>query len=185
VKSGFYDSLLFHRVIAGFMIQTGDPDSRRAAPGKPLGSNGGSYLVPAEFRPSLFHKKGALAAARQGDAVNPERKSSGSQFYVVQGRTFTDREMDSIETYRLRGVKIPDDRRAYYRTVGGTPQLDQNYTVFGEVVEGLDVIDRIAGVKTSMGADHDRPLTDTRILKMKLVKRKKHPKQEQEEKAGG
>lgn len=173
VKSHYLDSMLFHRVIKGFMIQSGDTTSIRAAAGVPLGNGGPGYTLPAEMLPSLFHKKGALAAARQGDNVNPERRSSGSQFYIVQGRTFTDAEMDSIEVARLQGRKIPAERREYFRTVGGTPQLDGNYTVFGEVVRGLEVIDKIAATETSKGADRDRPLQDMRILKVKLIKRKK------------
>ena len=172
-KSHYYDSVLFHRVIAGFMIQAGDPDSRRAPSGQPLGNGGPGYTVPAEIRPSLFHKKGVLAAARTGDNVNPERKSSGSQFYIVQGRVFTDAGLDSLEIARLKGRKIPEEHRAFYRTVGGTPHLDQNYTVYGEVVSGLDVVDRIAATATSKGADRDRPLQDVRILRTKLVKRAK------------
>ncbi|MBB1283457.1 peptidylprolyl isomerase [Flavisolibacter sp. BT320] len=173
VKSHYFDSMLFHRVIKGFMIQSGDTTSIRAAAGVPLGNGGPGYTLPAEMVPSLFHKKGALAAARQGDNVNPERRSSGSQFYIVQGRTFTDAQMDSVEVARLQGRKIPAERREYFRTVGGTPQLDGNYTVFGEVVRGLDVIDKIANTETSKGPDRDRPLKDMRILKVKLVKRKK------------
>lgn len=173
VKAKYYDSVLFHRVIKGFMIQGGDPASIRAAARVPLGGGGPGYTVPAEFRSALFHKKGALAAARLGDAQNPERRSSGSQFYLVQGKTFTDAQLDSIETARLQGRKIPAERREYYRTVGGTPQLDGNYTVFGEVVSGLDLVDSIANSTTSSGADRDRPLQDVRILKTKLVKRRK------------
>lgn len=173
VKSHYLDSMLFHRVIRGFMIQAGDPASIRAEARVPLGNGGPGYTLPAEMVPSLFHKKGALAAARQGDDVNPERRSSGSQFYVVQGRTFSDAQMDSIERVRLQGRKIPAERREYYRTVGGTPQLDGNYTVFGEVVRGLEVVDTIANTETSKGADRDRPLTDVRILSVKLIKRKR------------
>lgn len=173
VKSHYLDSILFHRVIKGFMIQAGDPNSIRAAARVPLGNGGPGYTVPAEFVPTLFHKKGALAAARTGDAENPERRSSGSQFYIVQGRTFTDAQLDSIEVVRLQGRKISPERRDYYKTVGGTPQLDGNYTVFGEVVKGLEVVDKIAGTETSRAPDRDRPLQDVRILSVKLVKRKK------------
>ncbi|HYC39956.1 MAG TPA: peptidylprolyl isomerase [Chitinophagaceae bacterium] len=173
VKSGYYDSILFHRVIQGFMIQAGDPNSKKAAPGQPLGSGGPGYTVPAEFRPQLFHRKGVIAAARMGDNVNPKKESSGSQFYIVQGRVFSDPQMDSIEIARLSGRKIPPEQRAVYKTVGGTPQLDLNYTVFGGVVRGLEVVDRIAEVATSKGADRDRPLQDVRILKATLIKRKK------------
>jgi peptidyl-prolyl cis-trans isomerase B (cyclophilin B) len=173
VKSRYYDSILFHRVIQNFMIQAGDPNSKRAEPGQPLGNGGPGYTLPAEFHISLFHKKGTLAAARMGDQVNPEKKSSGAQFYIVQGKTFTDSELDSIQVVRLNGYKIPAQHREVYKTIGGTPQLDQNYTVFGEVVKGLDVVDRIAATSTSKGQDRDRPLDDVRILEAKLVKRKK------------
>jgi peptidyl-prolyl cis-trans isomerase B (cyclophilin B) len=173
VRSGYYDSVLFHRVIRNFMIQAGDPNSKRAAAGIPLGNGGPGYTVPAEFRPTIFHRKGVLAAARMGDDVNPEKKSSGSQFYIVQGRTFTDAEMDSVERVRLKGYKLPEAHRQVYRTIGGTPQLDQNYTVFGEVVSGIEILDRIASLPTSKAQDRDRPLQDVRIVKAKLVKRKK------------
>jgi len=173
VKTGFYDSVLFHRVIRNFMIQAGDPDSKLAKTGEPLGNGGPGYTVPAEFRTSLFHKKGVIAAARTGDDVNPQKASSGSQFYIVQGKIFTDPGLDSLETIRLNGRKIPPAQREVYKTIGGTPHLDQNYTVFGEIVIGLDVIDKIAEVSTSKGADRDRPLQDVRILKAKLIKRKK------------
>ena len=172
-KNGFYDSLLFHRVIRNFMIQSGDPDSREGHPGKPLsqgGSGGPSYTIPAEFRPTLFHKRGALGAARTGDNVNPTRASSGSQFYIVQGKRFTDVGLDSVEQFRLHGRKIPEDERSVYRQLGGAPHLDQQYTVFGEVVKGMEVVDSIAAVKTS-GPPLDRPVDEVRILKMKLVRR--------------
>lgn len=173
VKSNYFDSVLFHRVIKNFMIQAGDPNSVRAEAHKPLGNGGPDYTVPAEFVASLFHKKGALAAARQGDNVNPERRSSGSQFYIVHGRTFTDHELDSIEVVRLQGRKIPLERRDYYKTVGGTPQLDGNYTVFGEVVSGQEAVDKIATMPVSTGQDLNRPLQDVRIVSVKLVRRKK------------
>jgi cyclophilin family peptidyl-prolyl cis-trans isomerase len=172
VKTGYYDSVLFHRVINRFMIQAGDGDSKHAQPGKPLGNGGPGYTVPAEIRPTLFHEKGVLAAARQGDDVNPEKASSGSQFYIVQGKTFTDTSLDSVETYRLKR-KIPEEQRAVYKTIGGTPHLDQNYTVFGKVIGGLDVVDTIAAVETSRGPDRDRPVKDVIIIKAKLIKRKK------------
>jgi cyclophilin family peptidyl-prolyl cis-trans isomerase len=173
VKSHYFDSVLFHRVISGFMIQAGDPNSIRAAARTPLGNGGPDYTVPAEINSSLFHKKGALAAARKGDAENPERRSSGSQFYIVHGKTFTDRQLDSVEVARLQGRKIAPERRDYYRTIGGTPQLDGNYTVFGEVVNGQEVVDRIATTQVSPGPDTNRPLQDVRILTAKLIKRKK------------
>lgn len=170
VKMGYYKDILFHRVIKNFMIQAGDPDSRKAPAGKPLGNGGPGYTVPAEFRPSLFHKKGVIAAARDN---NPEKASSASQFYLTQGKVFTEAGLDSVETNRLKR-KIPAAQRAVYTTLGGVPHLDQNYTVFGEVVKGLDVIDAIADVPTSKGADRDRPLTDVVILQAKLVKRKRN-----------
>lgn len=170
VKVGYYDSLLFHRVINAFMIQSGDPKSKNAAAGLLLGSGGPSYKIPAEFRQTLFHKKGAIGAAR-GD--NPEKASSGSQFYITQGKKFTDVGLDSVETYRLQGRKIPLYQREVYKTIGGAPHLDQTYTVYGEVVKGLEVVDKIAAVQTSKGTDRDRPLTDVRIIKAKLIKRKK------------
>ena len=171
VKAHYYDGVLFHRVINHFMIQAGDPDSRNAPAGKPLGRGGPGYRVPAEFRTSLFHKKGVIAAARDN---NPEKASSGSQFYIVQGKIFTDAGLDSVETYRMNGRKIPEAQREVYKTVGGTPHLDQTYTVFGELVKGLDVLDKIASVQTSPGPDQDRPIEDVRITEAKLIKRKKH-----------
>ncbi len=174
VKVGYYDSVLFHRVIKNFMIQGGDPNSKRAEAGKPLGDGSPGYTVPAEFRKTLFHKKGALAAARMGDNVNPTKASSGSQFYIAQGKVFTDAGLDSVETFRLNGRKIPADQREVYKTIGGIPHLDQGYTVYGEVVKGLDVLDKIAAVQTSRGQDRDRPLQDVRIIKAKLIKRKRN-----------
>ena len=174
VKLGYYDGILFHRVIKDFMIQGGDPNSKNAPAGQPLGNGGPSYKVPAEFRQTLFHKKGMIAAAREGDDVNPEKASSGSQFYITQGKIYSDAGLDSLENGRLKGRKIPAAYRAMYKTIGGIPHLDQNYTVYGEVVGGLEVVDKIAAVPTSKGNDHDRPLQDVKIIKAKLIKRKKH-----------
>ncbi|OLY94657.1 peptidylprolyl isomerase [Cnuella takakiae] len=170
VKSRFYDSILFHRVIQGFMVQSGDPNSRRAAAGQRLGTGGPGYTLPAEIKPELFHQKGALAAARNGDDVNPERRSSASQFYIVQGKTWTDSQMDSLERVRVKR-KITQEQRAVYRTTGGTPQLDNQYTIFGYVVKGQDVIDRIAAtpVNRQLG---DRPAQDVRIVQARLVRRR-------------
>jgi peptidyl-prolyl cis-trans isomerase B (cyclophilin B) len=170
VKTRYYDSLLFHRVIQNFMIQCGDPNSRKAAPGQPLGNGGPAERIPAEFRQTLFHKKGVIAAARDN---NTEKASSGSQFYITQGKIFSDAGLDSVETYRMDGKKIPANQREVYKTIGGIPHLDQNYTVFGEVIKGLDVVDIIAAVPTSKAADRDRPLTDVKIISAKLIKRKK------------
>lgn len=173
VKTHYYDGVLFHRVIQNFMVQAGDPNSRNAIAGKPLGNGGPSYTIPAEFRPGLFHKKGVIAAARTGDNENPLKASSGSQFYLAQGKKFSDAGLDSVETFRLKGRKIPADQRDIYKTIGGIPHLDQNYTVFGEVVKGLETIDRIAAVPTSKASDRDRPLEDVKIIEAKLIKRKK------------
>jgi len=174
VKKGYYDSLLFHRVIRNFMIQSGDPDTKYSHPGKPTnqaGSDGPGYTIPAEFRPTLFHQRGALGAAREGDDVNPTRASSGSQFYIVEGKRWTNAGLDSTERFRLKGWKIPPDQRTVYKEVGGAPHLDQHYTVFGEVVKGMEVVDSIAAVPTT-GPPADRPVSDVRILKMRLIPRK-------------
>jgi len=219
VNESFYDGVLFHRVIKNFMIQTGDPDSKNAAAGARLGSGGPGYTVPAEINPMFFHKKGALAAARQGDQVNPNRESSGSQFYIVQGETFTDEELNMIEENANRGMVMPlimkfiyaqgneayasrfekaqqaqnidslnalgaqvealiadqinalntfkftPEQREVYKTIGGTPHLDGAYTVFGEVIEGLEIVDKIAATRTAAG---DRPATDIKIISMKV-----------------
>ena len=198
IKSGFYDGILFHRVINNFMIQGGDPNSKDAPPNTELGHGSPDYKIDAEILyPKYFHKKGAIAAARQGDNVNPQRQSSGSQFYIVQGQVITNEELDQIEQKfiynesqrimikylmphretliklhqegnqeaieaiyqnasleaageieNIESFKISEDIRKIYTTIGGTPHLDGEYTVFGEVVEGLDVVDKIAKVET-------------------------------------
>jgi cyclophilin family peptidyl-prolyl cis-trans isomerase len=210
VGEGFYDSLLFHRVIKDFMVQAGDPTSRHPQPGQRYGSGGTGYTIAAEINPAQrFHKKGALAAARTGDQVNPERRSSGSQFYIVQGKVAGDEELAQIEmsisrqplqslfnralseklqALQAQGLPVNQDslvsdarqsvmaewermekfaytpaQREAYKTGGGTPFLDGAYTVFGEVVEGLDVVDKIAAVETQPG---DRPTQDVLIVKM-------------------
>lgn len=165
VKEHFYDGLLFHRVIKGFMIQGGDPDSKNAKAGQVLGEGGLKYTVPAEFDTTVFHQKGALAMAREGDDVNPQKASSSTQFYIVAGRTFTDKEMDKIE--EKFKIKIPESHRLIYRAIGGAPFLDMNYTVFGQVVDGLEVIDKIANMARD---ENNRPLTDIR-MKITLLKR--------------
>jgi cyclophilin family peptidyl-prolyl cis-trans isomerase len=200
VNEGFYNDLLFHRVINQFMIQGGDPDSKNAAPGVMLGNGGPGYDIDAEFNDSLFHKKGVIAAAREGDDINQLKKSSGSQFYLVQGNIFTDAELNDveiklstnayieknatikeelmhysknadgknynklIESIRYKKdfvlIKIPEFKRKIYKETGGVPHLDNNYTVFGEVIEGLDVIEKIAGVSTD---GRDRPMKDIKM----------------------
>jgi peptidyl-prolyl cis-trans isomerase B (cyclophilin B) len=167
VKQHYYDSVLFHRVIKGFMIQGGDPNSKRAAPRIQLGNGGPGYTIPAEFDTSLFHKRGALAAAREGDNTNPTRASSGSQFYIVQGKKFTDAGLDSVETFRLKGRKIPLNHREVYKTIGGAPHLDMGYTVFGEVESGMEVVDKIAAASRD---SNNRPFNDIR-MKMTLLKK--------------
>ena len=199
VEDKFYDGLLFHRVIKDFMIQTGDPSSKDAKAGVPLGYDGPGYTIPAEILPQNYHKKGAIAAAREGDGANPEKKSSGSQFYIVQGKQFAPDELLQIENYINTKKKqafiqkyietqlensdsyeallnkaqaewdqqnpdllfhFTEEQKQVYTTIGGYPALDGQYTVFGEVVEGLDVIDNIAKEPTDKS---DRPLKDTKI----------------------
>jgi len=155
VEEGFYNDLLFHRVIDGFMVQGGDPTSRNADKGANLGSGGPGYQIPAEFDQELAHVKGALAAARTGDAGNPERKSSGSQFYIVSGRPVEDRDLDGMQT--RKGITYSSETRKAYLENGGVPFLDADYTVFGQVVEGMDVIDAIGKVATGR---QDRPIED-------------------------
>lgn len=171
VKSKQYDSLLFHRVIASFMIQGGDPTSKYAGPTTQLGSGDipGVPRIPAEFNPALYHKKGALAAARDG---NPEKASSNCQFYIVVGKKFTDADLDRMQSYN--GWKYTTEQREMYKTMGGTPHLDNNYTVYGELVSGMEVLDAIATVKTAPG---DRPVEDVRIMKAKLLKKFKAKKE--------
>ncbi len=171
VRSGFYDGILFHRVIQQFMVQAGDPGSKNASDTTKLGSGDLGYTVPAEIHPEYFHRKGVLAAARMGDDVNPRRASSASQFYIVQGRVFSDPSLDSLEQFRLKGRKIPHAHREVYKTAGGAPHLDQAYTVFGEVISGLNVVDSIAAVKTSGRTGGDRPLEPVRIIKARLIRR--------------
>jgi len=212
VKSGFYDSILFHRVIEEFMIQAGDPSTKMEMNEETTEKF--VYQIPAEISDTIFHKKGVVAAARWGDQENPERKSSGTQFYIVQGRTFTDEELDNIENRVNASLKqaifykhlqaerkrveesgenktpaeiqefasmvafdeieemepfvIPAERREIYRTTGGTPHLDMQYTVFGEVVLGQEVVDSIASTET--GANN-RPIKDVVIIKAKIVKK--------------
>lgn len=164
VREHAYDSLLFHRVIQGFMVQGGDPESKRAGAGAALGQGGPGYTVPAEIVPGLVHKKGALAAARQSDQANPERRSSGSQFYIVQGKPFSASELDQIAQRSARygtPITYSETQKGTYAKAGGAPHLDGAYTVFGEVVEGLHVIDAIAAQPCD---GRDRPLKDIRMF---------------------
>jgi cyclophilin family peptidyl-prolyl cis-trans isomerase len=217
VNKGFYNGLLFHRVIADFMIQSGDPNSIKAQNGSSLGSGDVGYTIPAEFiYPQYYHKRGALCAARQGDQTNPLKASSGCQFYIVQGRVFTEIELNELEKNGAQKIeaklfqeivntkqeeikkiraehsqvkldvlrdsilaevskkmktitsfKFTDKQRLDYKTIGGTPHLDGSYTVFGEVIEGLDIVENIS--KTTTGSS-DRPIEDIKILKAEIVK---------------
>lgn len=163
-KEGTLNGTLFHRVIKGFMIQGGDPNSKNATAGQSLGDGDLGYKVDAEFIPNLFHRKGVLAAARDN---NPEKASSASQFYIVQGKKYTDAELDAVEKGRLAGRKIPAEQREIYKTVGGTPFLDQTYTVYGEVVKGLEMVDKIADLP--VGANN-RPVEDVK-MQVSLLKK--------------
>ncbi|MFQ5447611.1 MAG: peptidylprolyl isomerase [Saprospiraceae bacterium] len=161
-KEGFYDGTLFHRVMPGFMIQGGDPDSKTAQPGQRLGQGGPGYQIDPEI--GAPHFRGALAAARMPDQVNPGKKSSGSQFYIVQAGPVQAAQLDQIE--QMKGIKYTPEQRKIYTEQGGTPFLDQDYTVFGEVLEGMDVVDKIANVPRDAA---DRPNTDIK-MKVKMLK---------------
>ncbi|TAL72105.1 MAG: peptidylprolyl isomerase [Bacteroidetes bacterium] len=212
INMSFYDGISFHRVIKDFMIQAGDPITKSGS-GIYIPDSMNTYSIPSEFRPQYFHKKGALAAAREGNDINPEMRSSGTQFYIVQGVKFndseliqaeqrinsnikqgvfnnfikqaadsanlsgknaTDAEIQEIASMKMfqyltdyKDYRIPGDQRDVYASIGGVPRLDGTYTVFGEVIEGLDVVDKIAAVPTD---SNDKPLTDIKILKIKIVK---------------
>mgnify|MGYP003466616491 FL=1 len=158
VKEGYYDGTLFHRVIDGFMIQGGDPDSKTAKPKQMLGQGGPGYTIPAEFKQELIHKKGALAAARMGDNVNPQKASSGSQFYIAQGKRYTSEELNMLQA--RMGKQFNQTQKDAYVNEGGVPFLDYEYTVFGQVIEGLEVIDKIAKVQKDR---YDRPVEDVKM----------------------
>lgn len=166
-KNGTYNGTLFHRVIKAFMIQGGDPDSKNAKPDSLLGNGDLGYTIPSEFRDSLFHKKGVLAAAREGDDVNPLKASSSCQFYIVQGKVWTDSTLNAVETKRMK-FKIPEWQRQVYKTIGGTPHLDRNYTVYGEVIKGLEMVDAIAEELTDK---NNRPKNDIKMTVSVLTKR--------------
>ena len=164
-KSGFYDGTLFHRVIRDFMIQGGDPDSRGAAPGVSLGNGGPGYDLPAEICfPDLYHWRGVLAMAREGDEINPERRSSGSQFYIVWGKKTDEQTVRRICAARFNdtGVKTPRHVRESYERTAGCPHLDGAYTIFGEVIDGLNVVKKIQKMKTD---SLDRPLHDVLLIR--------------------
>ncbi len=161
VKENFYDDLLFHRVMNGFMIQGGDPESRNAPLEQRLGTGGPGYMIDAEI--GAPHFKGTLAAARTPDSVNPEKKSSGSQFYIVQGRPQTAQSMAQMAL--SKSIQYNQEQINKYVQLGGTPNLDMEYTVFGEIVDGMEVIDKIAAVQTGAG---DRPVQDTK-MKIRLL----------------
>jgi cyclophilin family peptidyl-prolyl cis-trans isomerase len=169
-RAHVYDSLLFHRVIPNFMVQGGDPTSKHAAPGAPLGSGGLGYTIPAEINDSDFHKRGALAVARSN---TPDKAGSSSQFYIVVGKKCTDAELDRVT--QQTGHKFSPSQREIYKTIGGTPHLDANYTVFGEVLEGMDVVDKIVSAPRSRA---DRPNGDIRMLSVRELlpapEKKKH-----------
>ena len=165
VENHTYDGLLFHRVIKNFMVQAGDPKSRDAKPGQPLGDGTLGYTVPAEFRPELIHKRGALCAARQGDQVNPKKASSATQFYIVQGQVWDDKTLDMME--QRFGKKFTAEQRKVYTTMGGTPHLDGDYTVFGEVVDGMEVVNKISDLPCDR---MDRPVEDEKIISVKVIK---------------
>jgi len=170
-SEGYYDGNLFHRVIYNFMIQSGDSTSRHAQPGQELGLYSPEYTIPAEIRfPQIFHKRGVLAAAREGDEVNPEHASSASQFYIVYGRRFNDEMLDEqqarLDKQTQGQVLLTPEVREVYKKTGGTPHLDGQYTVFGEVTEGLNVVKEIDWVPTD---DNARPLEDVRIIKMTVL----------------
>lgn len=173
IDGHFYDSVLFHRVIRNFMIQAGDPDSRTAPPGVEIGEGDCGYTLPAEILyPTLFHKRGAVAMAREDDEVNPERRSNCSHFYIVWGKRFSTADIEYmknwLDTTSNGAVKMPPEIASVYRRTGGTPHLDGGYTVFGEVTEGLNVVEKIQRADTD---DNDRPVYDVRILRAVVTKR--------------
>ncbi len=161
VKENYYDNVLFHRIIKNFMIQTGDPDSKTAKPGQRLGSGGPGYRIPAEFVPTVYHRRGAVAAARDN---NPAKSSSASQFYIVDGQVYDNTYLDMVE--QRTGKRFNAEQREIYTTVGGAPFLDGDYTVFGQVLSGMEVVDKIAAQPKDA---NDRPVEDIRIISMKVI----------------
>ncbi len=165
VNDKYYDGVLFHRIIQNFMIQTGDPESKTAKPGQMLGNGGPGYTIPAEFVPGLYHKRGAVAAARMGDNVNPKKESSGSQFYIVDGRVFNTNEINRV--IQMTGKVFSQEQIKDYTTIGGAPHLDGDYTVFGEVVSGMEIVDKIAAKQKD---GRDRPTEDIKIISAEIIK---------------
>lgn len=163
-RENFYDSLLFHRVIANFGIQTGAADTRYAEPGDMVGWKGPGYTLPAHIVPSLFHKRGMIGSPRKPDTENQRRRADGSQFYIVSGRRYFDKELDQLENEN--DYKFTAEQRQVYQTIGGAPHLDGNYTVFGQVISGMDVVDKIVAVETN---DEWRPLKDIRLKKVQIL----------------
>lgn len=178
-SEGFYNGVLFHRVIRDFMIQAGDPTSKNAAPEVRLGSGDNGYTLPAEFNlPYLYHWRGALAAAREGDATNPEMRSSGCQFYIVYGKKHRPASLDSIKGGLLeKGIEMTSQMELDYISLGGTPHLDGTYTVFGEVVEGMDIVEKIQQTPTD---SYNRPKKDVIIERMIVERRSKASIRDQE-----
>jgi peptidyl-prolyl cis-trans isomerase B (cyclophilin B) len=164
VNEKYYDGVLFHRIIQNFMIQTGDPESKTAKPGQMLGNGGPGYTIPAEFVPGLYHKRGAVAAARMGDNVNPKKESSGSQFYIVDGRVFNTNEINRV--IQMTGKTFSMDQIKDYTSIGGAPHLDGDYTVFGEVVSGMEIVDKIAAQQKD---GRDRPVEDIKIISAEII----------------
>jgi peptidyl-prolyl cis-trans isomerase B (cyclophilin B) len=163
-ENGFYDGTLFHRVIPAFMIQGGDPVSKEENPKEQIGNGGLGYTLPSEFNKKLIHKKGALAAARMPDAVNPKKESSGSQFYIVEGQVYDASKLEMME--KRMGVKMNELQKKMYSTIGGTPHLDGSYTVFGEVIRGLEIISKISNVNRNK---NNLPLEKV-VMKVRVVK---------------
>lgn len=164
VNDKYYDGVLFHRIIQNFMIQTGDPQSKTAKPGQMLGNGGPGYTIPAEFVPGLYHKRGAVAAARMGDNVNPKKESSGSQFYIVDGRVFSTNDLNRV--IQMTGKTYSMDQIKDYTSIGGAPHLDGDYTVFGEVVSGMEIVDKIAAQQKD---GRDRPIEDIKIISAEIM----------------
>ncbi len=164
VKESYYDSTIFHRIIKNFMIQGGDPQSKTASMKKVFSNGGPGYTLEAEINEKYIHKKGALAAARQPDNVNFYKKSNGSQFYIIQGSIYPRKYLSAVKNDKK--IEYTENQKKIYETIGGSPHLDGGYTIFGEVVKGLSIIDKIASNATN---SKDRPLTDIRILKMTIL----------------